>query len=81
MKCLVHNCKNHNDEGKGVYIYIQDENHVEGIAPKWVCMPCLSYITTGRRGNSAIEQDFRETPSVWPPWPPLTEDNDETSKT
>ncbi len=55
-KCLTHNCGNHDDEGDGTHLIMTDGQ------ARWICAPCLKYLTTGSRGNSAIEQDFRDTP-------------------
>jgi len=45
------------DEGGGKDLDVEE-------SAMWICMPCYSYLTTGNRGNSAIEQDFRDRPDV-----------------
>lgn len=71
MKCIVHNCKNTNKQGRGVHLEgwseVWRERGVRVREWTWICMPCFDFITKGEGKNSSVvrnvEQILKELPN------------------
>lgn len=53
MKCLVHQCENHQHEGSGTYLTVFTESPNEEMVGKlmWCCLPCWVFITCADKAS------------------------------
>ncbi len=56
IKCLVTNCKNHNDEGDGHTLLVDGT-----VIKMWICMPCWETLHLDAINNSQLVKNMQQT--------------------